>query len=67
MTSQFGINFDFNHFTKYQEKGVDTWHFQIVQNKHKREKLLKEAEKRHHHEVALEHIKSDQDYIIENN
>jgi hypothetical protein len=39
----------------------------MIQNKEKREKLMNLAKEKHHHEVAIDHIMSDPEYIIENN
>jgi hypothetical protein len=67
ITKEHGVKFDFSHFDRYEERGKDTWHFQIVHNEGKREILMREAQKRHHHEVALEYIKNDKQYVIEDN
>ncbi len=67
MTKEYGVKFDFRHFKVFEEHGIDTWHFQMIQDQAKKEKLMKESKEKHHHEVAINHILNDPDYIIENN
>lgn len=59
ISASFGLKFDFSQFEQYRAQGLDTWYYQVITNKARRDELVERCRTKHHQEVGLEALLED--------